>query len=82
MRPDITVTALSNGDIDYATGITRVVQGAIQGSPLKVVACYASSSTLAVVSRAEIKSVKELKGKTIGINTYGGAVEIITRIAN
>jgi ABC-type nitrate/sulfonate/bicarbonate transport system substrate-binding protein len=79
MRPDTTVAALSRGDIDYATGIGRVIQGAVQGLPLKVVACYAPSSTQTIVSRADISSVKELKDKTIGINNYGGAVEIITR---
>ena len=80
MRPDTTVAALRNGDVDYATGIGRVVQGVIQGLPLKVVACYAPSSTVTIVSRPEIKSVKELKGQTIGINNYGGAVELITRM--
>jgi ABC-type nitrate/sulfonate/bicarbonate transport system substrate-binding protein len=80
MRPDTTVAALRNGDVDYATGIGRVVQGVIQGLPLKVVACYAPSSTQTIISRAEIKSVKELKGQTIGINNYGGAVELITRM--
>jgi NitT/TauT family transport system substrate-binding protein len=80
MRPDTTVAALRNGDVDYATGIGRVVQGVIQGLPLKVVACYGPSSTHTIISRAEIKSVKELKGQTIGINNYGGAVELITRM--
>ena len=80
MRRDTTVAALRNGDVDYATGIGRVVQGVIQGLPLKVVACYAPSSTQTIISRAEIKSVKELKGQTIGINNYGGAVELITRM--
>jgi NitT/TauT family transport system substrate-binding protein len=80
MRPDTTVAALRNGDVDYATGIGRVVQGVIQGLPLKVVACYGPSSTQTIISRAEIKSVKELKGQTIGINNYGGAVELITRM--
>lgn len=79
MRPDITVAALSKGEIDYATAVAIVVRGAIQRFPIKVVACYAPSSTLTVVGRPELKSLNELKGKTIGINTYGGAVEIITR---
>ena len=80
MRPDTTVAALRNGDVDYTTGVGRIVQGVIQGLPLKVVACYAPSSTQTIMSRAKIKSVKELKGKTIGINNYGGAVELITRM--
>ena len=74
MRPIVQIPALNNADIDYLTGIPHGVRTAIAGFPLKVMACYLPASTLMLVSRPEIKSVKELKGKTIAVASVGGAV--------
>jgi len=63
--------ALSSGDLDYGTGMA--VGGAITGAlPVKVVACFVPAPVFALVARPEIKSVQELKGKTVGISTFGG----------
>src|SRR5262245_7203034 len=39
MAGNVPITALINGDIDYNTVIPGGVRGAIQGLPLRVVAC-------------------------------------------
>jgi ABC-type nitrate/sulfonate/bicarbonate transport system substrate-binding protein len=62
--------ALSSGDLDYGTGMT--LGGPISGLPVKVVACFVPAPVFALVARPEIKSVQELKGKTVGISTFGG----------
>jgi ABC-type nitrate/sulfonate/bicarbonate transport system substrate-binding protein len=62
--------ALSSGDLDYGTGMT--LGGPITGLPVKVVACFVPAPVFALVARPEIKSVRELKGKTVGISTFGG----------
>jgi ABC-type nitrate/sulfonate/bicarbonate transport system substrate-binding protein len=63
--------ALSSGDLDYGTGMA--VGGAMTGAlPVKVVACFVPAPVFALVARPEIKSVQELKGKTVGISTFGG----------
>jgi NitT/TauT family transport system substrate-binding protein len=49
--------ALSSGDLDYGTGMS--VGGALTGA-------------FALVARPEVKTVQELKGKTVGISTFGG----------
>jgi len=83
MRPTVQIPALNNGDIDYLTTIPQGVRTAIAGFPLKVMACYLPSAALMLVSRPEIKSVKELKGKTIAISSIGGAtffaLQLITK---
>ncbi len=63
--------ALSSGDLDYGTGMA--VGGAITGAlPVKVVACFVPAPVFALVARPEVKTVQELKGKTVGISTFGG----------
>jgi NitT/TauT family transport system substrate-binding protein len=50
------------------------------GLPLRIVACYRPTPHFLLQTRPEFKSVKELKGKTIGITTYGSGTEIIGRL--
>ena len=76
----VAIAALSNGEIDYFTAIAFPVRAAIQGLPVRVVACYFPTLPSVLVSRPEFKSVKELKGQTIGINLFGGAPDVIARM--
>ncbi len=63
--------ALSSGDLDYGTGMA--VGGAITGAlPVKVVACFVPAPVFALVARPEVKTVQELKGKTVGISNFAG----------
>src|SRR5262247_2544013 len=62
--------ALSSGDLDYGTGMA--LGGPITGLPVKIVACFVPAPVFALVARPEVKSVQELKGKTVGISTFGG----------
>src|SRR5262249_16277154 len=77
--PTVAVAALVSGEIDYYTSIGSAVAAAIRGLPVKVIAGYVPSAPIAVIARPEFKSVRELKGKTIGINTYGSPIEVIAR---
>jgi NitT/TauT family transport system substrate-binding protein len=70
--------ALSSGDLDYGTGMT--LGGSITGLPVKVVACFVPAPVFALVARPEIKSVQELKGKTVGISIFGGLSIFAARI--
>jgi NitT/TauT family transport system substrate-binding protein len=72
MRPTAVVPALLSGELDYYTVIAGGVRAAIQGLPVKVLACYMPGSLIALIARPEFKSVQELRGKTIGIQTFGG----------
>jgi ABC-type nitrate/sulfonate/bicarbonate transport system substrate-binding protein len=76
----VAMPALNSGDIDYLTDISQGVRGSIGGLPVKIVACYLPRSSLMVVSRPEINSVKELKGKTVAVSgTNFGMMQLIAR---
>jgi NitT/TauT family transport system substrate-binding protein len=72
--------ALSNGDTDYFTGFGSALRSIIQGLPLRIVACFRPTPHFMLQSRPEFKSVKDLKGKTIGITAYGGGPDLVGRL--
>ncbi len=72
--------ALSNGDTDYFTGFGSALRSILQGLPLRIVACYRPTPHFMLQSRPEFKSVKDLKGKTIGITAYGSGTELVGRM--
>lgn len=76
MAGNVPISALANGDIDYYTAILAGVRAAIQGLPLKIVACYVPTSSAMLIAHPEFKTVRELKGKTIGIQSFGGNVNV------
>jgi NitT/TauT family transport system substrate-binding protein len=79
MSSTVQVAALTAGEADYVTGMSAL-RGAIQGLPLKVVASYIQGSTQTLIARGDLKSVKELKGKTIVIGTPGGSPDRHARL--
>ena len=64
--------------IDGALGPS--VAAAIRGISVKLVGAYVPVSPTALIARPEIKSVAELRNKTVGLNAYGGALEGMARL--
>ena len=80
MNATVGIAALANGEIDYYPGIGPAVAAALQGVPIKVVACYVPSAPFALIARPEFRSVQELRGNAIGLNTFGGNIEVVARL--
>ena len=80
INPTVALAALVSGELDYWTVIGNSVGAAIHGMPLRVAACFVPGSPSALIVRPEFKSVQELRGKAIGLNTSGGALESIGRL--
>jgi len=80
MNANVSITALSTGDIDYTMIFASVVRGALRGMPMKVVSSYMDSSTHLLISRPEYKSLKDLKGKTLAVSTFGATSDVAARM--
>ena len=80
MRPPVSITALASGDIDYTTVFGSVVRAAVRGLPVRVVASWIDGSTHALIARPEFKTVKDLRGKTMGVGSYGASDDIAGRM--
>ena len=79
MRPNISVTALVNGQVEFATVHGSVVRAAARGLPVKSLMVIADRPAYFLVTKAMVKSIPGLKGKTIGIASLGGSVHLMTK---
>jgi ABC-type nitrate/sulfonate/bicarbonate transport system substrate-binding protein len=57
-----------------------VIRAAIRGLPVRLVAGLLSSSPHVLLARPEIKSVKELSGKKVGLAGFGDASHVLARM--
>ncbi|HEY7168674.1 MAG TPA: ABC transporter substrate-binding protein [Candidatus Binatia bacterium] len=80
IRPAISSAAMVSGELDYDMVLGNGIGAAIRGLPVRVVACFLPSTPMTLIARPEIKSVQDLKGKAIGLNTYGGTLESTARL--
>jgi ABC-type nitrate/sulfonate/bicarbonate transport system substrate-binding protein len=74
------IAALSNGDIDFTLLTGTVIRAAIRGLPVRLVAGLMTSSPHVLLTRPEIKSIKDLSGKKIGLAGFGDATQVLARI--
>jgi NitT/TauT family transport system substrate-binding protein len=80
MTAPASLAALTNGDIDYTLLTGSVIRAAIRGLPLRIVAGLMSSSAHVFLSRPEIKTIKELQGKRVGLAGFGDATHVLARM--
>ncbi|MBI1997878.1 MAG: ABC transporter substrate-binding protein [Deltaproteobacteria bacterium] len=80
MNANVSVTALSTGDIDFTMVFASVVRGALRGMPMKVVASFMDSSTHLLIARPEYKSIRDLKGRTLAVSTFGATSDVAARM--
>jgi NitT/TauT family transport system substrate-binding protein len=78
---DLTIKALLGGHIDYGTPIASLVAGAMRGFPIKVFGIVIKKTTFVLVSHPSIRSIKDLKGKVLGVGQFGAAADYSLRVA-
>jgi NitT/TauT family transport system substrate-binding protein len=80
MNPNVSITALSTGDVDYCQLFGAVVGGAISGLPVRIVAGFLDNWPMTLIAQPEFKSLKDLKGKTLGISSFGATPDVAARM--
>jgi NitT/TauT family transport system substrate-binding protein len=82
MRSQAANAALASGDIHYVAGVgPNSVAATLRGLPSKAVWFASEQLIYSVVARPEFKSLKELRGKRIGLTGLGGTSDVALRIA-
>src|SRR3990170_575858 len=66
MKGALITQATVGGSIDYATNATNTVRAAAAGLPLRTVLIVTHGRPTFIIAQPEIKSFKDLKGKSIG----------------
>jgi len=72
---NLMLSALMANELDYVTILPFIAGAATRGLPVKIVGSTTKSSGYAIISRPDIHSVKDLKGKRIAINTFGSSAD-------
>ena len=68
------IQALLGGSIQLTqTAASSALLAAARGAPIVIVATIENKLPLQLISRPEIKEPQQLRGKTIGINRFGGS---------
>jgi NitT/TauT family transport system substrate-binding protein len=81
MQPALGVKALMSGDVDYLLAWGSALRAAVTGVPIKAVVGFAGRPLHVLISRPEIKTPKDLKGKVIGVDSVAGTVDYLSRVA-
>lgn len=79
MRSDLAVKGLITEDVDYNQSVSSVLRAGAAGAPLVTVAGIYNRTFFDLIAGREIKSLAELKGKTVGISRYGASTEYALR---
>ncbi len=73
MSANLAITAGISGEIDVLGSIGSAIRSIQRGTPLRVVSVTLRRPLFFLVARPEFNSVKDLRGKTMGIVTFGGS---------
>jgi len=77
--PTLAVTALVSGDLQYVIFAGTTLNAAVRELPVKLVMVYNDRPLFSLMSRPEIRSVKELKGKVLGIASLTSGESFLSR---
>ena len=78
---DIIIKALLTGHLDYATPLPSLVAAAVRGLPIRVLGVMIKKTTYMMVSEPSIRSIEGLRGRVVGVSSYGGASDYAVRLA-
>jgi NitT/TauT family transport system substrate-binding protein len=79
MKPQVALQALIAGDVGYTTALGSTMRSAIRGLPLRVVMTITDKPLFALIVRSGIASVQELRGKVLGISSFGASSDTLAR---
>lgn len=80
LRADLGIKALLSGDIDYSYSVGTIIRGAILGLPVRNLTFDFSRVLHALMSRPEIPNAATLKGKRVGVSSFGATGDLAARV--
>jgi NitT/TauT family transport system substrate-binding protein len=79
MKPQVAMQALIAGDVGYTTALGSTIRAAFRNVPVRVVMTIADKPLFALIAKPSIHSVEELRGKVLGISSFGASSDTYAR---
>jgi ABC-type nitrate/sulfonate/bicarbonate transport system substrate-binding protein len=80
MRGSLGVKALIGGDVGYSAASGSIITAALRGLKVKLVSVLSPTPIFRMIAQKNIDSIKDLKGKVVGLSSRGGTLDHLTRI--
>ncbi len=80
IRGAVGMQALLGGSVDFTSASGSTIAAAVRGLPVKLVFIASAKPQFDLISQREIRTIQDLKGKTIGISSRGGAIDLLTQL--
>jgi ABC-type nitrate/sulfonate/bicarbonate transport system substrate-binding protein len=80
LRADLGIKALLSGDIDYSYSTGTIIRGALMGLPVRNLTFDFSRVLHALMSRPEIPNAGALRGKRVGVSSFGATGDLAARV--
>jgi NitT/TauT family transport system substrate-binding protein len=81
IRADLGIKALIGGEVDYIYSVGTIIRGAVVGVPVKALSFDFAKVMHFLMARPEIKSPAALKGKKVGVSSFGATGDLAARAA-
>lgn len=79
MRANLAISAGISGEVDALGSIGSAIRGIQRGAPLRVTAVTLRRPLFWLIARPEYRSIKDLKGKVLGVVTMGGSQHLMAK---
>jgi len=79
LATNVTITALTTKEVDFATASVAAMRSAISGLPVKTVMFVVRRPLHVLVARPEINSAQDLRGKVVSIGAYNDLTDFVLR---
>jgi ABC-type nitrate/sulfonate/bicarbonate transport system substrate-binding protein len=81
IRADLGIKTLITADVDYLYSVGTIIRGAVLGLPVKTLSFDFSKVMHFLMGRPEINSAAALKGKRVGVSSFGATGDLAARVA-
>jgi NitT/TauT family transport system substrate-binding protein len=78
---DIIIKAMLSGQLDYSTSLPSLATAAVAGLPIRIVGVMIKKTSYVMVSHSSVQSIQDLKGKVVGVSSFGAASDYAVRVA-
>ena len=79
MNPRLALQAVVAGDAAYTTALGSTMRAAFRGLPVRIVLTICEKPHFALITKPQITSVAGLKGKLLGISSFGASSDTMAR---